>query len=439
MRVCFVHSGVATLSCTDCSASSSSSGTSDITEPGSPYSPASTHSSNCESGDDASPLKASGKAAPPPQTFWPADKMAPNVPSTGERADSASWPWTDKEGVKIERDRGPPPPPPPLLPVSAFTPSLKRQTAGADLKTASAATSKRLKLEHNQTKIAHVGQKMSLVNITNNSNGGGVKTSQLTSRPQSRCCSGQVKLLCNQKVRCADNKNGNSHQTDGSLTPKIQQQGKITEYFKTQMKPLNCAKKELAALVAKSAAEFRSPSVLLRKTVRNAKTDIAVVQSAAEETLAEGVAQRADVPEAGPRPLNTTTPSPTTLPDKSVEDVCDPAPELDKDGSPTGEASADSESSSGVGSGDSALCISVATPGATPSLPSPILSVPRTIRFPAVQCAKTDNDGKRVAPFQSADTIICRWTACEAHFETSTGLIEHLQVSPMTSAIKVNR
>lgn len=60
-----VHSGVATLSCTDCSGSSTAS--SDITEPGSPFSTASSHSEDSQS-----------------------NKMAPN---TG--AHHPPWPWQD--------------------------------------------------------------------------------------------------------------------------------------------------------------------------------------------------------------------------------------------------------------------------------------------------------------------------------------------------------
>jgi hypothetical protein len=31
----------------------------------------------------------------------------------------------------------------------------------------------------------------------------------------------------------------------------------------------------------------------------------------------------------------------------------------------------------------------------------------------------------------SPDAIICRWSECQTHFDTSTGLLEHLQVSLM--------
>lgn len=50
----------------------------------------------------------------------------------------------------------------------------------------------------------------------------------------------------------------------------------------------------------------------------------------------------------------------------------------------------------------------------------PILSAPTTIRFPA-QTPRKDRT-------QSGDSGICRWDKCEAIFDSSSGLLEHLQV-----------
>lgn len=47
----------------------------------------------------------------------------------------------------------------------------------------------------------------------------------------------------------------------------------------------------------------------------------------------------------------------------------------------------------------------------------PILSTPTTIRFP-----------KQVRGKDSSDSGVCRWDKCEANFECSGGLLEHLQV-----------
>lgn len=52
---------------------------------------------------------------------------------------------------------------------------------------------------------------------------------------------------------------------------------------------------------------------------------------------------------------------------------------------------------------------------------SPILSAPTTIRFPA-RAPEKDRS-------QPTDSGICRWDKCEASFESSTGLLEHLQVA----------
>ncbi|XP_053999955.1 uncharacterized protein LOC128887748 isoform X2 [Hylaeus anthracinus] len=55
-----------------------------------------------------------------------------------------------------------------------------------------------------------------------------------------------------------------------------------------------------------------------------------------------------------------------------------------------------------------------------PSL-SPILSAPTTIRFPAREPGKDRQ--------QATDSGVCRWDKCEESFESSGGLLEHLQVA----------
>ncbi|XP_076393990.1 AE binding protein 2 jing [Megachile rotundata] len=55
-----------------------------------------------------------------------------------------------------------------------------------------------------------------------------------------------------------------------------------------------------------------------------------------------------------------------------------------------------------------------------PSL-SPILSAPTTIRFPAREPGKDRQQG--------ADSGVCRWDKCEESFESSSGLLEHLQAA----------
>lgn len=55
---------------------------------------------------------------------------------------------------------------------------------------------------------------------------------------------------------------------------------------------------------------------------------------------------------------------------------------------------------------------------------SPILSQPKTIRFPAKQKTK-----EYVKSSQQSSDGWCRWADCNSHFDTSGALLEHLQVS----------
>lgn len=55
---------------------------------------------------------------------------------------------------------------------------------------------------------------------------------------------------------------------------------------------------------------------------------------------------------------------------------------------------------------------------------SPILSQPKTIRFPAKQESKED-----VKSSQQSTDGWCRWAECNSHFDTNGALLEHLQVS----------
>ncbi|KAJ8976420.1 hypothetical protein NQ317_014617 [Molorchus minor] len=59
---------------------------------------------------------------------------------------------------------------------------------------------------------------------------------------------------------------------------------------------------------------------------------------------------------------------------------------------------------------------------------SPILSQPKTIRFPA----KSDSKADRKSPQHSIDGR-CRWAECSLRFETSGALLEHLQVKHVIS------
>lgn len=81
------------------------------------------------------------------------------------------------------------------------------------------------------------------------------------------------------------------------------------------------------------------------------------------------------------------------------------------------------DSDSGISTKD-VLEISVSQSVSVESQKSPILSQPKTIRFPAKQ---QDNSQKEHRA-HSNDKIYCRWDNCHTHFDTSGALLEHLQV-----------
>lgn len=68
--------------------------------------------------------------------------------------------------------------------------------------------------------------------------------------------------------------------------------------------------------------------------------------------------------------------------------------------------------------------VNVTEPVTVESQKSPILSQPKTIRFPA----KQQEDTKKEPRKHTTDSIHCRWDNCHAHFDTSGALLEHLQV-----------
>uniref|UniRef100_A0AAR5QAB1 C2H2-type domain-containing protein n=1 Tax=Dendroctonus ponderosae TaxID=77166 RepID=A0AAR5QAB1_DENPD len=71
---------------------------------------------------------------------------------------------------------------------------------------------------------------------------------------------------------------------------------------------------------------------------------------------------------------------------------------------------------------------------------SPILSQPKTIRFPAAQHKKDKNDGRELGK-STTQSIAgrCRWDECAAQFDTSGALLEHLQVKHVISQSQANR
>ncbi|KAJ8922581.1 hypothetical protein NQ315_007611 [Exocentrus adspersus] len=85
------------------------------------------------------------------------------------------------------------------------------------------------------------------------------------------------------------------------------------------------------------------------------------------------------------------------------------------------------DSDSGI-SNKECLEVSVSENAVIEQQKSPILSQPKTIRFPAKQHRK--DEGK--SPQQSNDGR-CRWAECNSRFDTSGALLEHLQVKHVIS------
>ncbi|XP_050300427.1 uncharacterized protein LOC126738965 isoform X2 [Anthonomus grandis grandis] len=96
------------------------------------------------------------------------------------------------------------------------------------------------------------------------------------------------------------------------------------------------------------------------------------------------------------------------------------------------------DSDSGFSSRGS-LEISVDEPITVEPKKSPILSQPKTIRFPLIKPRKID-DGRELgkSPAHSNDSR-CRWNDCVAQFDTSGALLEHLQVKHVISQSQENK
>lgn len=89
------------------------------------------------------------------------------------------------------------------------------------------------------------------------------------------------------------------------------------------------------------------------------------------------------------------------------------------------ESSKSTDSDSGV-SVKELLSVSVTPTPEIEEQKSPILSQPKTIRFPAKQTTTEQRNEQRKS--NVSDSGLCRWSECEAQFDTSGALLEHLQV-----------
>lgn len=114
-----------------------------------------------------------------------------------------------------------------------------------------------------------------------------------------------------------------------------------------------------------------------------------------------------------------------------------PTPSSPSDADAESKARIEEQSPSSSDSGVSAksqleISVSHVSPSIEPQK-SPILSQPKTIRFPAKQ---ESVECKEVRSSHSNDCSSCRWADCQSQFDTSGALLEHLQV---TSVFERNR
>ncbi|XP_046420247.1 uncharacterized protein LOC124179658 isoform X2 [Neodiprion fabricii] len=284
-------------------------------------------------------------------------------------------------------------------------------------------------------------------------------------------------------------------------------QGKITEYFKTQIKPQQVKVKkslEMSTLVAKSSPEFRRPPTVQRNkgglakylgtTPPNGRPNdwevrtltmsppplkkLPVIAPRAHNKIEKLPNPVPSLPistnilnslptvklssmrlpsnispdpkiMSSPPPTPTLTPTPTPTPTPTLNSNPNPNPTS----SPTTEAiddvgfRDDAFAKPTVNENNNLTSTIIATrsqnehlsrpPPTGPRTPqddevahvdnkpkeplSPILSAPTTIRFPAQAPGKNRP--------QTTDSGICNWDQCDARFESSSGLLEHLQVS----------
>ncbi|XP_034951250.1 zinc finger protein jing isoform X3 [Chelonus insularis] len=200
-----------------------------------------------------------------------------------------------------------------------------------------------------------------------------------------------------------------------SKTPLHQQesQGKITEFFKTQIKPQGHKTKknlgDMSVLVAKHSLEFRRP-LTVHRNVGTLTKKLNKVDS--NNRLNDWNVKATENSALLIKKLSTITPrvnvtkldkmlvarlSTSIAKSQDREDSLTPAKdeedEVDDEDSPRNSESKE--------------------------LDSPILSEPTTIRFPARIDTKSG--------VQVTENGICRWDKCEAIFECSSALLEHLQ------------
>ncbi|KRT84670.1 hypothetical protein AMK59_342 [Oryctes borbonicus] len=289
-------SGVAVLSCTDCSGSSTSS---DITDPGSPFSIASSHSED----------SASQSAKMPPT----------------QSAHHPPWSWTEENNPPLKR---------PTQEKVAFTKRLKTETeenkqsptcliSNVNKSTQVAATNlpNNIVINNNKSKSINTAQ-MPTKNAANE------MSNRNEPSPNNNHNNNNNNTKLNGKL--VNNKSSNkaitttpAKKSEIVIAPRIMQQGKITEYFKSQIKA-NGIKKELSNIALKTNPLEKFVTIvdssvkhqkITSKSVNTRKAEVRNVNgnSNLKKIAASPVKNRKPSPISVPRKI---LPAPSKIPEK---------------------------------------------------------------------------------------------------------------------------
>ncbi|XP_046394342.1 zinc finger protein AEBP2 isoform X2 [Ischnura elegans] len=318
--------GVAALSSTDCS---TSSGNSDITEPGSPYSSPSSSSalrSPASSAAASDESDDSRTGSPPVEATAAADMPAAAAVSEA------------------------PPPPDEASPPDPWLPG----------------------------------------NWVDDAGGGGKR---LFSSGAFKRASGSYQGHFQSLIQCFQGKKAKEAESPPASTPRSfhlnHQQGKITEYFKAQMKPPGVRKERLGAVLSRGAATTGAPVAAGGKggQLKAVQRVDSVFEVEEEEYYGEGG--------AGGDEEGAKVEGPTVAAAEST---------------PVGEPT------------------------------SPILSVPKTLRFPVSSGGKAlgqhSSEGGGAGSSTGRPSAVCLWSECQLSFECGTKLMEHLQSKHVNSQVE---
>ncbi|KAG8222043.1 hypothetical protein J437_LFUL003963, partial [Ladona fulva] len=410
--------GVATLSSTDCS---TSSGTSDITEPGSPYSsPSSAALRSPSSTASTSSSAASGSASS--SASEESDDSRTGSPAIPQADPSSPQPSTPPEPCSPEAPSTPPPapeedegrPPDPWIP-SLWTDDRGRNVFGSQKRrfhSGGAFKSVSVKRPKPSSSSTYQGHFQSIIQCFQGK-------STLTSTTAREEEQDEAQMVA--PSRCAESQ---------SLSqPAVARgQGKITEYFKTQMKPPS------SKCTVRKDGRFGAGRVLSLATVEvsGSKSESGLVDkffsfSSVEQSVDEDV---------------VVEESSTSFVSERLESTLSEVKGLCASGRVGGVVRGpDAE---GAESNDAPVVSATAVSSDTVegSMPAPILSVPRTIRFPVVQRSSSSGDKSGGVISNGAaeprPSAVCHWSECKQVFECGSKLMEHLQTKHVNSQVEAS-